>query len=237
MTNVPTHPVCHPICSRSRCGGWPILLLLVLMCGGRASVAAEQKPADSARAPAKESLARPSGKRIVFVIDASGSMLHVFASARQTLLHQLDQMDEGQEFAIILDGEPRMAKQSSPFNDGKSLLKVSKSNCEAARAFLQAINVNGADDPAAAIKRACDLKPDTVVYLTDGSWQGDADAVLTFCARMAAGRKLHMHVIACTLDERERELPSIDTLKKLARTCTGLFGFADEVTKEPEKAK
>jgi len=102
-------------------------------------------------------------KRIVYVVDRSGSMLDTFVYVRQELKRSVGGLRRSQKFHVIFfnEGPPL----ESPPRDLVSAIGGRK---EAFFEFLKSVGPSGGTEPEAAVRRALSLRPDLVYLLSDG---------------------------------------------------------------------
>ncbi len=137
-------------------------------------------------------------KRIIYIVDRSGSMLDTFQFVQQELRRSIEALRRSQKFHVIF------------FNDGRPLepppqhlVSAIDKRKEAFFEFLGAVQPSGGTAPATAIKRALSLKPDLVYLLSDGvdfdpqllqniaAWNAKVDAkIFTIAYVDRAGRKI-----------------------------------------------
>jgi Ca-activated chloride channel family protein len=115
------------------------------------------------------------GTRVVYVVDASGSMYHhnAMRAAKAALVASLQNLDQGQQFQIIFynDAPYVMRLKSAP---KKQLYFATDINKNAARQFINGIEPDSGTQHLDAIKLALSFGPEVVFVLTDSG-----DPVLT----------------------------------------------------------
>ena len=102
-------------------------------------------------------------RRIVYVVDRSGSMTDLFAGLRQELKRSIDGLRKSQKFHVIFynSGDPLELP-------AKRLVSAVRSAKDEAFAFLETVRPEGMTEPANALRRAFDLNPDLIYFLSDG---------------------------------------------------------------------
>jgi hypothetical protein len=106
-----------------------------------------------------------NGRKIVYLVDASGSMLSVFPRVKQELMISVSHLQPIQAFNIIVfhEDESDMATMSKG-----GLLMANPDNKIAAGKFTDDQRAMAGTDPIPAIKLAFQQKPDLIYVLTDG---------------------------------------------------------------------
>jgi len=104
-----------------------------------------------------------AGDKVIFLCDASGSMLSVFDSVKRHLKNSVDAMDSAKQFNVIFLEDDKTVVL---FKD--STQPATMENKSRATDFIDGAVSSGATEPIAAIKLALEQKPDCVFLLTDG---------------------------------------------------------------------
>ena len=102
-------------------------------------------------------------KRIVYVVDRSGSMIGTFGAVREELKRSVDRLRRSMRFHVILfnTGPPLQ-------NPPKKLVHASRKEKAALAEFLARVQPQGSTDPIPAMRRAFAVNPDVIYFLTDG---------------------------------------------------------------------
>ncbi|MCH7807975.1 MAG: VWA domain-containing protein [Planctomycetes bacterium] len=153
-------------------------------------------------------------RRIVYVVDRSGSMLDTFEHVRVELERSINELRRSQRFHVIFfnSGEPLE-------NPPKRLVSAIKAQKEAFFKFLEGIYPAGSTHPARAMGRAFAAKPDLIYFLTDGAFDPDLVRKLD---RWNKGRRVRIFTIAF-FDRSGAPL-----LERIAREHGGEFKFVSE---------
>lgn len=153
-------------------------------------------------------------RRIVYVVDRSGSMLDTFQHVRVELLRSINALRRSQKFHVIffnagppLENPPR--KLVSAINAQKTSLFE----------FLSKVHPSGSTDPARAMRRALSLEPDLVYFLTDGEFDA---ALLPKLDQWNRDRRVRIFTIAYF------DVGGADLLERIAREHGGEFKFVTE---------
>jgi hypothetical protein len=106
-----------------------------------------------------------NGRRIVYLVDASGSMLTVFPRVKQELMVSINHLQPIQAFNVIVFHEDDSDLQTM---SRSGLIMANPENKLAAGKFTEDQRAMGGTDPRPAIKLAFAQKPDLIYVLTDG---------------------------------------------------------------------
>jgi hypothetical protein len=170
--------------------------------------------------------ARDEGMKVVFVIDASGSMTshNAMQVAKGALLSSLQALDERQQFLIIFyDDKPHVVKlhdESKP-----TLAIASDLNKTLARQKISGIQPGSGTDHLPPLEMALRLNPDVIFFLTDALepplWPRDLEKIKTL-----NGGKVRIHSIE--FGQGPELAPSTGNfLQKLARQNGGSYRYHD----------
>jgi len=154
-------------------------------------------------------------KRIVYVVDRSGSMLHTFFFVQDELKRSINGLRRSQKFHVIFfnEGPPL---EPAP----RGLVSAIGARKEAFFEFLAQVSPSGGTNPEPAIRRALSLKPDLVYLLSDGIDfdPGLLDRLMQWNKNVGA----RFFTIAY-VDQTGREI-----LEAIARETEGDFTFVSE---------
>jgi hypothetical protein len=153
-------------------------------------------------------------RRIVYVVDRSGSMTDTFDFVRQELKRSISALRRSQKFHVIF------------FSAGKPVENPPKRPVSAIRAqkeqffdFLDSVYTGGRTDPTPAMIRAFDCEPDLIYFLTDGEFDR---ALIGRLDKINRDRKVRIFAIAYFNRE------GADLLRTIAREHRGEFKFVSE---------
>lgn len=105
-----------------------------------------------------------NAKRIVYVVDASGSLIGTFPALAEELARSLERLDRRQSFAIIFF----QRNQALPTPPGR-LMPATEENIRRATAwFTRQIFPTGRSNPLPALEAAMALEPDLIFLLSAG---------------------------------------------------------------------
>jgi hypothetical protein len=104
-------------------------------------------------------------RRIVFVCDATGTMINRFALLRMELARAIRQLQPVQSYNVVFFRDRDAAAAS-----GEGLLLASVDNLRRTQQFLEDLSPSGQTNPLPALKFAFAQKPELVYFLTDGEF-------------------------------------------------------------------
>ncbi len=153
-------------------------------------------------------------RRIVYVVDRSGSMLDTFGYVRRELERSINELRRGQKFHVIFfnSGPPLE-------NPPRRLVSAIQAQKMAFFAFLGDIFPEGSTNPEPAMRRALALKPDLIYFLTDGEF---APTLVEQLKKWNKDQKVRIYTIAFLRRNGE------DLLRQIARQNGGEFRFVSE---------
>lgn len=108
-------------------------------------------------------------KKIVYIIDASGSMMDVFDSVRDEVRRSIEELRPDQFFAVVLDQE----SPGNPFP--KTLLAATEENKRRVLGIFPKLYVRGSDNFTASLKTALAMNPDLIWWRGDEPQMGPSD--------------------------------------------------------------
>ncbi|MHC5111169.1 MAG: vWA domain-containing protein [Planctomycetota bacterium] len=153
-------------------------------------------------------------KRIVYVVDRSGSMLDTFGHVRAELMRSISALRRSQKFHVIFyNAGPPLE------NPPKRLVSAIRAQKEALGEFLSTVFPAGSTKPENAMRRALSLEPDLIYFLTDGAFD---PALLPKLDKWNPSRRIRIFTIAF-FDRSGAEL-----LERIAREHEGEFKFVSE---------
>lgn len=126
--------------------------------------------------------------RVVYVCDASGSMIKVFTGLQRQLRMSIDQLRIPQQFGVITFNEVTNSL-------GNQLLLATPENKRKANEFIQKQIAQNGTKPASAIAQAFALEPQLIFVLTDGFDQGDPAAILEQFRKLNRDKKVKINTI------------------------------------------
>jgi hypothetical protein len=169
---------------------------------------------------------KDNATRVVYVIDASGSMYrhNAIAKAKGALVASLNALDAGQQFQIIFYSEtPQvMSLRSVP---KKQLYFATDLNKNNAQRFVQQIQPDAGTEHLSAIKLGLSFNPEVMYVLTDSGDPKLTPRELDEIQKRNGGRT-RIHCIEFGVG-KELNGDSSNFLKKLARQNDGTHRYVD----------
>jgi len=159
-----------------------------------------------------------NAQKVVFLCDASGSMLSVFGQLKQQLRESISNLKlaDGQSFNVIFFSNDNAFQL---FNDGPQI--ATDSNKKLAMDFIDSAVATGGTQPLLAIRMAMSQHPELIYLLTDGFDQtADFGQVIRAFKDGNAGGKTHINCIFLQADE-DPKLEAV--LKEIASDGHGQF--------------
>lgn len=159
--------------------------------------------------------------RIVFLCDASGSMLNKYVTLRSQLSKAVAGLQPSQSFNLIFMGEADCTKLAA------QPLKATVENKQAADSFLEdKVTPRGETNPIPALEAAFAQKPQVIFLLTDGDFP-DNQAVMKRIAELDANHQVQINTIAF-LSEADTDTDFLKLLQQIARENGGIYKHIDE---------
>jgi hypothetical protein len=159
-----------------------------------------------------------NAKKIVFVLDATGSMMSAFDALRVQLRTAVTNLRMPQSFDIVFINE------HNPPPLGPQLLLVTPENKRKAQEYVDTMAPRGGTNPLPALETAFKLQPELIYFLIDPSDFPDKKAVLDLVNAKAAGGKIKMNIIAFEGKDPENE----KFLSDLAKSTGGVYRYVSE---------
>jgi len=162
--------------------------------------------------------AKNGERKMIFLCDASGSMLGVFGALKQSLRDSVNQLDltRGAQFNIIFFSDDRCMPL---FRDGTQM--ATPENKKQAMEFIDNAIASGGTQPIPAIKFALAEKPDLLFVLTDGFDQiANFDEVVHAFKAGNSDGKIRINTIFLESDQ-DPQLEKV--LKQIAGDGKGTF--------------
>ena len=153
-------------------------------------------------------------KRVVYVVDRSGSMLGTFDAVREEMKRSIQRLRRSMRFHVILfnSGPPLQ-------NPPKKLVHASREEKAALAEFLSKVQPQGNTDPIPAMRRAFAVNPDVIYFLTDGEFDR---RLLDELRKWNSKKRVRIFTIAY-VSQRGGAL-----LEQIAREHNGQYRFVSE---------
>ena len=160
-------------------------------------------------------------RRIVYVLDRSGSMTDSIDFVKAEVKRSIGQLPEEAQFNVIFfSSGPPIAMQD------RQLARATVRDKASAFEFVDGVDARGETDPSDALKRAFALNPELIYLLTDGELDG---AVADLVGHLNLRRKVTLHAVAFVYPHSEQ------VLKQIARENGGRYRFVSLA--EPKKER
>jgi len=156
--------------------------------------------------------------KIVFVCDASGSMMDKFDPLKQELRRAIDRLKLSQAFNVIFFQEGAAATASA-----SGLLMANSNNRNRAYQFLDEASLSANSNPIPGIELAFKQSPELIYLLTDGEFPNN-DEVLAVLRKLNAQKQVKINTIAFAEEGQEGEA-YVQVLKQIAAENAGAFWF------------
>jgi VWA domain-containing protein len=174
---------------------------------------------------------RDEGMKVVFVVDASGSMTSYNAMqvAKSALMSSLQALDERQQFLIIFyDDKPQVVRLKD--ESKATLAHATEINKTLARQKIAGLQPGSGTDHLPALELAMKMSPDVIFFLTDALdpplWARDLEKI-----RQLNGGRIRIHSIEFGQGaETAAANDQGNFLRRLARQNGGTYRYHD-VTK------
>jgi hypothetical protein len=196
------------------------------------STAGEKAEAKSLQARAEEAMAGPAGaaenggasigaeassRRVVYIVDRSGSMLDNFDLVVRELSRSIQALGARQSVGVVF-----VSGQVRPMGMAPATPAVKEEMVRTA----EGMEAEGQNDDLLgpfqqAFEAAFGMKPDTIYFLTDGRF---GDGLPGVVAKLNAGRSVKVNTVAFVREEASYR----DQLKELAAENGGTYRFVPE---------
>jgi hypothetical protein len=166
-----------------------------------------------------------NARTVVFVCDASGSMIQTFSSLKAELTKAVTNLKSIQGFNIVFFQDEKAASMDT--NGG--LVLATPENKKKAFTFLEDISTSGTTNPIPGLEIAFKAKPQLIYLLTDADFPDNA-AVERTIARLNATKQTKINTIAFISGDAGDELTQgfKDLMKKIAQDNGGQFKIVKE---------
>jgi len=163
-----------------------------------------------------------TGKRIVYAVDRSGSMIHndALLVAKRELIASLNGLSPKQEFQVIFYDESAYALTPKP-GSRQTMLAATSRNVEKIKLRISGIRPKGGTRHIAALQAALKQRPDVIFFLTDANSSLDARELNTVRRLNQSNTRIH-----CIEFGKGPDLSGEDNfLKRLARMTGGKYRY------------
>ena len=126
-------------------------------------------------------------RRIVYVVDRSGSMTNSIDYVKLELKRSIGELGEEKEFHVIFYSSGPPVEMPT-----RRLVNATDRDKQLAFEFIDGIIAQGETDPAKALERAFEVKPELLYLLTDGEFD---KAMVGLLKRLNRDQKITVHTI------------------------------------------
>ena len=158
---------------------------------------------------------------VVFLCDASGSMLNKVATLKNELQNSIAALGPGQSFNVIF-----MQDQKCVALGRNAQVAATAENKRRAYAFLDNVTISGTTDPIPGLTLAFARHPQLLYLLTDGDFP-DNKAVQTKVAELNRDRKTKVNTIAF-VNKSDTDTEFLTLLEGIAKANGGVFRRVEE---------
>lgn len=161
---------------------------------------------------------RTNALKIVYLCDASGSMLSVFPALQRQLRLSIEGLKLPQSFGVVIF--------SDTFKTLDNKLQLANpDNKRKASEFVTTLSASGGTKPNAGIAAAFSLQPQLIYVLTDGFDQGDPREVLEQFRKLNKDKRVKVNTILLkSADDPEL----VNLLKTIASENGGVYKEVDK---------
>jgi uncharacterized protein with von Willebrand factor type A (vWA) domain len=174
--------------------------------------------------PAEPVFVATTARRVVYLLDGSGSMMSKFDGLRSAVSSAVGELKPAQFFNVVIMQE----NDGAPFN--RQSLAATEANKALFAGFMKKARPHGASDPIAALRFAFAQNPEVIYFLTDGDFPNN-NQVLQEIHKLNAARRTKIHTIAFVNRGEEYE----KLLRQISEESGGTFRAVSDA--ELAKAK
>jgi len=167
-----------------------------------------------------------TGRDFVFVLDRSNSMgeggLGVLAQAATELQAAVNVLEENHKFQVVAYHHKPLSIQGDTRYRG-GMLKASKENKTRVKKFVDGLAAFGGTEHENALMTAISLRPDVIVFMTDGGYPKLNDTQIGMLKRAARGQT-EIHCVQFGSGALQN---SDNFMNRLATANSGTFKYID----------
>jgi len=153
-------------------------------------------------------------RKIVYVVDRSGSMTDSIDYVKFELKRSIGELGEEKEFHVIFYSSGPPVEMPT-----RRLVNATDRNKQLAFEFIDGIIPQGETDPSKALERAFEVKPELIYLLTDGEFD---KAIVGLVKQRNTGSQVTVHTIGFLYRMGEQ------VLKQIAEENGGNYKFVSE---------
>jgi hypothetical protein len=162
-------------------------------------------------------------RRLVFLCDATGSMLTKMATLKEELDKTVSRLRATQSFDILFFQGNNVESFSNSLTPATPEFRRKAAN------WLEGISSQDVTNPLPALEMAMKLRPEVLYFLTDAADFPDTNAVLALIAKYNSDRKIKINTILFVEDKAEhaKNTASEGLMKKIATDSGGKFKWVE----------
>ena len=164
-----------------------------------------------------------NARTVVFVCDASGSMISTFGSLKAELVKAISRLKSNQAFNVVFFQDEKSASLD------QNLVFATPDNKRKAFQWLDTITTTGTTNPIPGIEQAFRNKPQLIYLLTDAEFP-DNNAVRNAITKLNRDKQTKVNTIifvqGTAADETSQSF--IDLMKAIAKDNLGMFSHVKE---------
>jgi hypothetical protein len=157
-------------------------------------------------------------RKIVFVVDRSGSMTDSIDYVKEELKRSIGELPDDKEFHVLFYSSGPAVEMPM-----RRLVDATGRNKQFAYEFIDGIIAQGGTDPSEALRRAFAVRPDVIYLLTDGEFDR---AIVGLVRGLNAGGQVRVHTIGFLYTWPGTSAEGV--LKQIAAENGGNYKFVSE---------
>jgi hypothetical protein len=154
-------------------------------------------------------------RKIVYVVDRSGSMTDSIEYVKAELKRSVGELDEEKEFHVIFYSSGPCVEMPM-----RRLVDVTERNKRFSYEFIDGVIAQGETDPSDALRRAFAVRPEVIYLLTDGEFDR---AIVGLVRSLNTGGKVRVHTIGFLYTQPGTSAEAV--LKQIAAENGGNYKF------------
>jgi hypothetical protein len=157
-------------------------------------------------------------RKIVFVVDRSGSMTDSIDYVKEDLKRSIGELPDDKEFHVLFYSSGPCVEMPM-----RRLVNATERNKAFAYEFIDGIIAQGETDPSDALRRAFAVRPEVIYLLTDGEFDR---AIVGLVRGLNAGGRVRVHTIGFLYTWPGTSAEGV--LKQIAAENGGNYKFVSE---------
>jgi len=157
-------------------------------------------------------------RKIVFVVDRSGSMTDSIDYVKEELKGSIGKLPDDKEFHVLFYSSGPCVEMPT-----RRLVNATERNKQFAYEFIDGVIAQGETDPSDALRRAFAVRPEVIYLLTDGEFDR---AIVGLVRGLNAGGRVRVHTIGFLYTRPGTSAEGV--LKQIAAENGGNYKFVSE---------